>query len=77
MALFEKALSLQMSALHRVSVGYVTNLASNDIERFQKVGTFGHMVWCGPSVAFVVLGLLWQEIGWCQWIKGILCARCF
>jgi ATP-binding cassette subfamily C (CFTR/MRP) protein 4 len=62
-AIFDKALRLQMSALHRVTVGYVTNLASNDIERFQKVGTYAHNLWLGPLVAAAVLGLLWREIG--------------
>lgn len=62
-AIFDKVLVLQLASLHKVTVGYVTNLASNDIERFQKVGMYTHYLWLGPAVAVAVLLLLWREIG--------------
>ena len=37
--IFNKALSLDIQALQKVSVGHVVNLASSDVEKFQYVGS--------------------------------------
>eukprot|EP00935_MAST-01C_sp_MAST-1C-sp1_P002445 g2445.t1 len=62
--LFEKALKLQYHSLQAASSGMVINLASNDIERFQKLGIYSIFVLVGPFVGLVlILYFLWQELG--------------
>lgn len=36
----------------------VVNLISNDVQRFEDGGPFGHFIWLGPLEGIVILGIL-------------------
>jgi ATP-binding cassette subfamily C (CFTR/MRP) protein 4 len=61
--MYAKVLRLKLSSLNAVTTGYVTNLISNDIERFQKCGNYCHHIWVAPMVGVAVIVALWVEIG--------------
>jgi ATP-binding cassette subfamily C (CFTR/MRP) protein 4 len=62
-AIFRKSLSLRLDALASVSAGKVVNIASNDVERFQKLAQMGAYVFLGPVESVVIVWLLWREVG--------------
>ncbi|XP_050734387.1 ATP-binding cassette sub-family C member 4-like isoform X2 [Eriocheir sinensis] len=61
--LFRKALRLSKAALGKTTTGQMVNLLSNDVSRFDTSAIFLHYIWIGPLQTFIVLGILWNEIG--------------
>jgi ATP-binding cassette subfamily C (CFTR/MRP) protein 4 len=58
---FHKSLKLRLDALSRVSAGHVINLASNDVERLQKLSQYSPYLVVVPmetGALFVLLGAL-------------------
>ncbi|KAI4581545.1 hypothetical protein MJG53_009988 [Ovis ammon polii x Ovis aries] len=58
-----KSLRLNNSAIRKTTTGQIVNLLSNDVNRFDKVVTFLHILWIGPLMAITVIILIWMEIG--------------
>lgn len=58
---YKKSVSLRLN--HDFTTGEVTNIASNDIERFQLFGSFMHFLWIGPIECTAIIVLLWQQVG--------------
>ncbi|XP_059613900.1 ATP-binding cassette sub-family C member 4-like [Phlebotomus argentipes] len=69
--IYRKALKLSRTALGDTAPGKVVNLLSNDVNRFDLVSVFIHMMWASPLMAIVVGYLLWIEVGWAG-IVGII-----
>ncbi|KAI9205349.1 P-loop containing nucleoside triphosphate hydrolase protein [Polychytrium aggregatum] len=61
-AIYRKCLSLSIS--HTASTGYIVNLVSNDVQRFEDLAPFVHAIWLAPLESVVVLYFLWNLIGW-------------
>ena len=61
--IFEKSLVLRLGSLGSVSAGHIVNLASTDIERFQKGCQFFVYIFLAPVEAAFIFWLLWREIG--------------
>ncbi|XP_017911935.1 PREDICTED: multidrug resistance-associated protein 4-like isoform X2 [Capra hircus] len=58
-----KSLRLNNSAIRKTTTGQIVNLLSNDVNRFDRVVTFLHILWIGPLMAITVIILIWMEIG--------------
>lgn len=61
--IFEKSLVLRLDALSSVSAGFIINIASNDVERFQKLAQMGTYLVVAPLEAVVIIWLIWREVG--------------
>ncbi|EGD79314.1 ABC transporter [Salpingoeca rosetta] len=60
---YKKALKLSTKGAHDVTVGHMTNLVSNDVERFFLALPYIHFIWIGPVQTIVVAVLLWDLVG--------------
>ena len=57
-------LKLSQVTLGKVSTGHVINLASNDVQRFDLVFSYGHFLWISPLYLAVFTYLVYREVGW-------------
>lgn len=55
--------ALKLSITHTSSTGYVTNLVSNDVQRFEDAGPFAFFILLGPLEAVVSVGIMYSYIG--------------
>lgn len=63
-----KALRLSQTALGETASGKVTNLLSNDVNRFDQASYFLNSLWISPLLTIIIGCLLWNEVG----IAGIV-----
>ena len=61
---FRKSLRVSQQGLAKVSVGHVTNLITNDAERFLLGCIFVYFIAIAPVMLLVSLWLLWEQVGW-------------
>lgn len=59
--IYRKALKISQTALRETGV---INLLSNDVNRFDSVGIFGHSMWDGPLLTTIITYFLWQKAKW-------------
>ncbi|XP_065919842.1 ATP-binding cassette sub-family C member 4-like isoform X2 [Dysidea avara] len=62
-AIYNKVLKLSHTIIGRLSIGYIVNLASNDVQRFDLGFMFIHEFWVVPLFLPIVSYLLWREVG--------------
>lgn len=57
--IYDKAISLSLQSLSKVSVGHVVNLSSQDVEGFQLLGCFTHFIYQPilEAIAIIYLGI--------------------
>lgn len=55
---------MSKTALGGTSAGQVVNLLSNDVSRFEIMPMFLHQMWIGPTVALIIMYLLYNEAGY-------------
>ena len=65
-------LKLSQVTLGKVSTGHVINLASNDVQRFDKAFSFTHVLWICPLHLAVVMYLIYREVGWPAFLAMVL-----
>jgi hypothetical protein len=70
-AVQEKLLQLNGATLGHLSNGRIVNLVSNDVRRFDDVGSFWVFVWAGPLETLVVLLLVALEFGVVPAVAGV------
>ncbi|XP_068086467.1 ATP-binding cassette subfamily C member 4 isoform X2 [Anabrus simplex] len=61
--MYRKALKLSKAALAGTTVGQITNLMSNDVQRFDIMLLFLHYIWIGPVQSAIVMYYLGSELG--------------
>ena len=61
---YRKSLRISQQGLAKVSVGHITNLITNDSERFMLGCIFIYFIVIAPVILLVGLWLLWQQVGW-------------
>ncbi|CAF2902537.1 unnamed protein product [Rotaria sp. Silwood2] len=61
--IYKKLLSLPARAIMKTTTGQVINLISNDVSKFEELSLSIHHIWAAPLEAFIVFGLIWNEIG--------------
>lgn len=67
-AIYRKCLRLSNSALQSESTGKVVTLMSNDAQKLQDVTMAIHALWGSPIYVIVIIGLLYQEVGWATFV---------
>ena len=65
-------LKLSQVTLGKVSTGHVINLASNDMQRFDKAFSSTHFLWICPLHLAVVIYLIYREVGWPAFLAMVL-----
>ncbi|KAJ3345169.1 hypothetical protein HDU91_007445 [Kappamyces sp. JEL0680] len=68
--IFRKSLNLTMSGT--ASTGYIVNLISNDVQRFEDLAPFVHYFWIAVLQLVVFMYLIYLEIGW-SFIAPVVC----
>jgi ATP-binding cassette, subfamily C (CFTR/MRP), member 4 len=58
-----KLMRLDLAALARVSRGFVFNIVSNDLQRFDYFMVYAHFIWLAPIMSALALYLIWRLIG--------------
>ncbi|KAL7292212.1 hypothetical protein TKK_0014165 [Trichogramma kaykai] len=61
---YRKALKLSKTALGETAPGKIVNLVANDVNRFEWVMTFIHIMWSGPISTIIVAYILYSEAGY-------------
>ncbi|CAB0034969.1 unnamed protein product [Trichogramma brassicae] len=61
---YRKALKLSKTALGETAPGKIVNLVANDVNRFEWVMTFIHIMWSGPISTVIVAYILYSEAGY-------------
>ncbi|KAJ3162748.1 Multidrug resistance-associated protein 4 [Geranomyces michiganensis] len=61
-ALYKKCLVLSIS--NTSSTGLITNLISNDVQRFEDASPFAHYAWLAPIEMLATLALSFLQISW-------------
>eukprot|EP00049_Salpingoeca_infusionum_P018959 m.359497 g.359497 ORF g.359497 m.359497 type:complete len:1421 (-) comp18596_c0_seq1:107-4369(-) len=61
--LYRKALKVNGQAFTKISMGHVTNLVSNDVERFVQFSVMGHYLYLAPIQTIIAAYFIWQQIG--------------
>ncbi|KAL5503399.1 hypothetical protein EMCRGX_G010341 [Ephydatia muelleri] len=62
-AIHNKILKLNQATLKQVSAGYVINLASSDVHRFDQAFVFFQYIWIGPLLMATITYLLYANMG--------------
>ena len=57
-------LRLSRVAVVNLTAGYVINLVSNDVRKFDNFFFQLHYLWLGPLDLFIVTILAWRLVGW-------------
>lgn len=60
--IYRKCLSLSLS--NSFSSGFIVNMVSNDVQRFEDVSPFGNYLWVGLIQFIIAMYLIYCEIGW-------------
>jgi ATP-binding cassette subfamily C (CFTR/MRP) protein 4 len=60
-AIYRKCLALSIS--NTSSTGYIVNMISNDVQRFEDAAPFAHFVWIVPIQIVLTMWLVYLEIG--------------
>jgi ATP-binding cassette subfamily C (CFTR/MRP) protein 4 len=60
--IYRKCLSLSLS--NSLSSGFIVNMVSNDVQRFEDASPFGNFLWVGPIQFVIAMYLIYREIGW-------------
>lgn len=56
--IYRKSLRLSRSAIENTSIGQITNLLSNDVNRFDKCAVHAHSLWFVPiEIGIIIFGL--------------------
>ena len=61
--IYRKGLSVNPSAMAELSTGFIVNLATNDVERFQMWSIFVYFVVLAPLQLAFATWLVWQQVG--------------
>jgi ATP-binding cassette, subfamily C (CFTR/MRP), member 4 len=61
-SIYRKSLSLSIS--NTSSTGFIVNLVSNDVQRFEDVAPFAHFIWIVPIQIALTMWLIYLEIGY-------------
>ncbi|TPX59470.1 hypothetical protein CcCBS67573_g09088 [Chytriomyces confervae] len=71
-AVYKKCLSLSTS--HTSSTGYIVNLVSNDVQRFEDAAPFAHFIWLGPLEVVLMTYFMYTQIGYASFagVAGLL-----
>ena len=62
-AIFKKILRIQQSVLHKISIGHIINLVSNDVFKFDVGIRYCHAFWLSPLAAIVSTILVVVNLG--------------
>ena len=62
-AIFKKILRIQQSVLHKISIGHVINLVSNDVYKFDLGILYTNSFWVSPIVLIVQISIILIYIG--------------
>ena len=57
--IYRKLLSL--STAHTASGGFIVNMVSNDVQRFEDVSPFGNYIWLGPLEVLLATYFMWYD----------------
>eukprot|EP00043_Microstomoeca_roanoka_P013524 m.132473 g.132473 ORF g.132473 m.132473 type:complete len:1343 (+) comp15778_c0_seq5:123-4151(+) len=60
---YKKSLQLSAQGANNITTGHITNLVSNDVERFFAAVPYIHFAWIGPLQTIVVAFMLWDLVG--------------
>lgn len=55
---------LTLSTSHTASGGFIVNMVSNDVQRFEDASPFAHYVWLGPIEALLATYFMYVQIGY-------------
>nr|CAD7589683.1 unnamed protein product [Timema genevievae] len=61
--IYRKVLKLSMVSSGKTTTGWLVNLLSNDVNRFDMVTLFLHFIWIAPLQVLLVTYFLWQYVG--------------
>lgn len=73
-AIYRKCLRLSNAALQSESTGRVVTLMSNDAQKVQDVMLAIHTLWGAPVLIVVIVGLLYQQLGWATFVGLVVVA---
>ncbi|KAI8850776.1 P-loop containing nucleoside triphosphate hydrolase protein [Chytridium lagenaria] len=59
-AIYRKCLALSVS--HTSSTGFIVNMVSNDVQRFEELMPFLHFIWIAPAQLLLVGALMYYQI---------------
>ncbi|KAJ3191280.1 hypothetical protein HK101_007909 [Irineochytrium annulatum] len=60
-AIYRKCLALSIS--HTSSTGFIVNLVSNDVQRFEDAALFGNFIWLAPIEVVLIAYFIYLQIG--------------
>lgn len=60
--IYRKLLSL--STAHTASGGFIVNMVSNDVQRFEDAAPFATYIWLGPLEALLATYFMYLQISW-------------
>ncbi|XP_063699793.1 ATP-binding cassette sub-family C member 4 [Culicoides brevitarsis] len=63
-AIYRKTLRMSKKSAGQTPIGYLVNLLSNDVSRFDDCLVFIHYVWILPFQSCIICYLLWREVRW-------------
>nr|CAD7441513.1 unnamed protein product [Timema bartmani] len=61
--IYRKVLKLSMVSSGKTTTGWLVNLLSNDVNRFDMVTLFLHFIWIAPLQVLLVTYFFWQYVG--------------
>ncbi|XP_031342453.1 probable multidrug resistance-associated protein lethal(2)03659 isoform X4 [Photinus pyralis] len=61
--IYSKILRLSKEALNQRTPGQILNLISNDVNIFDRMVFTSQYLWVGPLQTFIILGLMYREVG--------------
>ena len=61
-AIYQKCLKLSIS--NTSSTGFIVNLVSNDLQRFEDAAPFAHFIWIVPIQLIFTMWLIYLQIGY-------------